>query len=214
MATLPPPSGNSDFTPPPAGNHLAACYRVIDLGTQQSEYLGETKHQRKVLISWELCDEFMETDEGPKPFTVHQRYTWSMHEKATLRHHLESWRGQALKDSDFGEGGFEIQNIIGKPCLVSVVHREAGGKTYANVSSVSKLPKGMQPQRPTNETVYLWLENGEFNREVYNSLPDGLKETISKSPEYHEAVNPSGRTGNSQYGDAHESEDPSDGISF
>lgn len=188
MATLPEPNGNSDFTPPPQGNHLASCYRVIDLGTQQTEYLGETKHQRKVLVSWELSDEFMDTDDGPKPFTVHQRYTWSMHEKATLRHHLESWRGQAFVDSDFGPGGFDIQNIIGIPCLVNVVHRESGGKTYANVTSVSRLPKGMEAKPLTNPTTYLWLTDGEFNAAVFDALPDGLRETIMKSPEYHEAV--------------------------
>ena len=34
------PSGG-DFTPVPAGLHLARCYRIVDLGTQQTEYMAE-----------------------------------------------------------------------------------------------------------------------------------------------------------------------------
>lgn len=189
MATLPEPNGNTDFTPPPEGTHLAVCYRVIDLGTQQSEYLGQTKHQRKVLVSWELPEEQFDTDDGPKPFTIHQRYTWSMSEKANLRHHLEAWRGKAFVETDFGPGGFDIQNILGKACLVSIVHRESNGKVYANVGSVSKLTKSMTaPSSTTNEIVYLWLDGGEFSPATFDTLPDGLRETIMKSPEYHDAI--------------------------
>ena len=31
----------------PVGSHLGRCYRIIDLGSQKSEYMGEVKVQRK-----------------------------------------------------------------------------------------------------------------------------------------------------------------------
>ena len=45
----------------PAGSHLARCYRLVDLGTQRSDYEGNVKFLRKVMINWELHSE---DDEG------------------------------------------------------------------------------------------------------------------------------------------------------
>lgn len=189
---MPPNSGGGNFEPPPAGTHRAICYRVIDLGTQQSEYQGQIKHQRKIMLSWELVDERMPAsgDYPERPFTIHQRYTFSSHEKAVLRQHLESWRGVPFKESDFGPGGFDIVNVIGKGCLLTIVHEPKQGKTYANLKGVAKLPKAMTTGTPENATVYLSLEPISFNIETFESLSDGLKETIRKSPEWAELQNP------------------------
>ena len=43
-------SGGGDYKPAPAGNHIARCVQVIDLGTQVVEYQGESKQQHKVGI--------------------------------------------------------------------------------------------------------------------------------------------------------------------
>lgn len=169
-----------DFVPPPAGSHAAICYRLIDLGTQQSEYLGQTKRQHKIILSWELPDELM--DDG-QPFTIHQRYTLSMHEKAALRAHLAAWRGRDFTDDEAAQ--FDISAVVGKPCLVSIVHNTKDGRTYANVSSVSKMPKGMQTPAPVNPPIVFNL--GEPDWTVFEALSNGLKETIAKSPEYAEA---------------------------
>jgi hypothetical protein len=182
---LPPPT-EGDFELPPAGTHLAVCYRVIDLGTQTGTYLGQPKTQHKVLVSWELADELMK---DARPFTISQRYTWSMSEKATLRKHLESWRGAAFTESDFGPNGFNIKNIIGKGCLLTITHAEKNGKNYANITSVGKLMKGMTAPPPRNEISYLWLNPGLFSPEVFHKLSQGLQGTIMQSPEYRDVTN-------------------------
>ena len=64
-----------------------------------------------------MVDELMEDG---KPFIVQQRYTWSMSEKAKLRADLESWRGKAFEERDFGT--FNIKNVLGKPCVLTIVH--------------------------------------------------------------------------------------------
>lgn len=196
MSYLPNPSeGGGDFTPPPAGAFPAICYRVVDLGTQKSSYKGEDKFQHKVMLSWELKGDETVMDDG-SPMSIHQRYTWSMYDNAVLRKHLESWRGAKFTERDFGPGGFDVKNLLGKSCLLSIVHDEKGDRTFANVSAISKLPKGMSAGTLINEAIYLWLSPEGFDRTVFDKLSDGLKSTISKSPEY--AVLISGRTSNGQ----------------
>lgn len=182
-----PQNDGGDFQPPPSGTHLAICYRVIDLGTQTVEWQGDKKHQRKVLISWELPSEPMEDG---RPFTISRRYTFSSSEKATLRQHLEGWRGKRFLESDFGPGGFDIQNILGKACLLSIVHNSKDGKTYANIQSVSAVPKGMEIPKPSNPPLYFTLERTRFDRKVMEGLSQKLQADISNSPEYKALLEP------------------------
>jgi hypothetical protein len=186
---LPQPTEGGSFTPPPAGTHPAICYRFIDLGTQKSEYEGQAKQQRKVLISWEITDPELLTEEG-EPFTISSRYTWSMHEKSTLRKTLESWRGTPFISTDFGEGGFDVKRLLGAPCLLSILHTEKAGKTYANITGVMKMPKGMPVSSQRNKAVFLTLEPAGFDRDVFLTLGDKLQEQIKASPEYQALVKP------------------------
>lgn len=181
---LPRPSEGGDFTPPPAGTFPAICCRVIDLGTQSTSFKGEEKHQHKVMLSWELKGDDTIMDDG-RPMTIHQRYTWSMHEKATLRRQLEAWLGRKFSDADFGAGGFDIRKLLGMSCLISIVHEDRGDKVYANVGSVMKLPKAMPTAGSLfNEPVFLALTPDGFDAAVFETLSDNLKTTIRKSPEY------------------------------
>lgn len=187
MAYVPKPNDN-EFQLVPAGTWPSVCYRVIDLGTQKTTYQGQEKHQHKVLVSWEICDPELRMDDG-RPFTIGQSYTWSMSEKARLRADLESWRGRSFTDKEMGPGGFEINNIIGKGCLLSVVHTTKGDKTYANIKAVAKLPKGMETPASENQNNFVWLTKDEFIQANYDNLTDGLKAKIASSPEYQQLVN-------------------------
>ena len=179
-----PTEGSGDFKPAPAGNIPAVCFQIIHLGTQDTTYLGEKKTANQVRISWELKDEDAVMEDG-RPMMISQTYTWSMHEKAKLRKDLESWRGVKFRDSDFGEGGFEIEAILGKPCLLNIVHKEKDDKTYANIAGISPLPRGMKVNAKLhNPTAVLWLEPDLFDVGVFDQLSDYLKDKIEKSPEY------------------------------
>lgn len=177
---LPKPS-TSTFEVAPAGNHLGVCYQVVDLGTQTTTYNDEVKKARRILIGWELPNELMADG---RPFVVSRRYTFSVHEKAVLRKHLENWRGKKFVDEDFGEDGFDIKNLLGKACFVNVVHAVSGDKTYANVDSIAQLPKGTPAPEMVNAPIYLSLESGEFDAAVYQSLPEWLQAVIFDAPEF------------------------------
>src|SRR5690606_20723228 len=114
-------TGGGEFKQAPTGNHVARCIRLIDLGTQHSEYQGQPNVRNQVLISWELCNELME--EG-KPYIVSHFYTNSLNEKATMRAHLEAWRGRAFTEAECK--GFDLNNVLGKPCMLTVIHAPNG----------------------------------------------------------------------------------------
>lgn len=176
MSYLPEPT---TFELPPAGTHLAICYRVLDLGTQPG---GQYGPQHKIMIAWELPDEAMEDG---RPFSVTGWYTWTMGEKSNLRKMLQGWRGKPFDASDFkGPNRFDIKNILGKPCLITIVHNDVGEKTYANVNTVSGLVKGQKAPPPINPLQYFWLSQDRFDGELLAKLPDGLKTKIMASPEY------------------------------
>lgn len=167
----------SDFELTPAGSHVAICYRIIDLGTQIIEFNGETKRQHKIMIGWELTNEPMLDG---RPFSINKRYTYSSSDKSTLRKDLESWRGKPFSKEDFGK--FDIFKLIGIPCMLGVVHAERNGKTYSNITSIMRLPKGMEAPKLVNPPVQFNI--AEFNQDIYDSFSDNLKGLIAKSPEY------------------------------
>jgi hypothetical protein len=180
---MPVPSEGGKFERCPEGNHVAVCYEVIDIGTVETTYLGETKRQRKIWVGWEIPNETMEDG---RPHVIGKRYTLSSYEKATLRKDLESWRGKKFNDKDFGpEGNFDIKQLLGKGCLLNVVYSEKEGKTYANIETVAALPKGTATPALTNNTIYLSLDKDEFKPEVFEALSERMQNIIRESPEFH-----------------------------
>lgn len=124
------------FTPAPAGTHQAVCCDVVDLGFIESSFTPG-KQQHKIAVVWQISEDM----ENGKPFLVQQRYTLSLDEKANLRRDLESWRGKPFSEAELM--GFDVENLLGANCLLSIVHVDRQGKVYANVKSVSPLMKGM-----------------------------------------------------------------------
>ena len=166
--------GGGDYEQAPTGNHLARCVRLVDLGTQHGTYEGKATVRNQVLIGFELCNEQMQDG---RPFTIGEFYTNSLNEKAKLRAHLEAWRGRAFTEEELN--GFDLQNILGKPCMVSVVTNDKG---KSKVGAIASLPKGMQAPECVNTPFAFWLE--EWDQTVFDGLPEGLQKIIKESDEY------------------------------
>jgi hypothetical protein len=167
----------------PAGSYPARCYSMIELGTNEETYQGVSKMVNKVRITWELPTETMvfKEERGPEPRVISKEFTLSMHEKANLRAFLENWRGKSFTEKE--AEAFDVTNLLGVPCLLSITHKAAtNGNTYANISSVSLLPKGMECPEMINERQELSFD--DFNQELFDQLPDFIKEKISMSEEY------------------------------
>jgi len=180
MARTMPANTGGNFELAPSGTHIAVCYRFIDLGTQEGSYQGKPRKAHKVMITWELCGD--EKMEDGRPFSISKTYTLSSHEKAGLRKDLEAWRGAKFTDDEIAR--FDLSTLMGKACLLNVVHAENGDRTYANVAGIMRLPKGSAAPQRVNETIFFDLDERPFNAELFNKLGERLRETIAKSPEY------------------------------
>lgn len=173
------PASKSDYEAPATGTHLAVAFRVIDLGTHEYDWMGETKDAHQVFIDWELIGS--ERTDG-KPFTIGKFYRLSRHEKASLRLDLESWRGRKFTEAELDK--FDLfESIIGKPCLLNIVLKEKGG---VKVQGISPVPSVMRQDsyELSGRIARLKLDKQNFNEEEFNSLSDGLKRIVEKSPEY------------------------------
>ena len=135
-------SAGATFTPCPAGTFVATCIDVVDNGMVKSTYGGKTKTQHKVTIIWEIEEK---RDDG-KPHRPRKRYTLSLHEKSSLRKDLESWRGRAFTEGELE--GFDLEVLLGIPCMISVIQEAKGGKVYANIKAIMTKPKNLPAPLP------------------------------------------------------------------
>ncbi len=172
---------STEFELPPSGATAARCCAVIDLGTQESTYQGETKTQAKILLTFELA----ELRSDGTPHRVSRRMTASLHKKAQLRAFLEQWRGRAFTDEELR--AFNVGKLLKAPCLLNLVHIERAGKQYANILSVSPVPKGMTAPELVDAPVLFDLSAPDW--QVFAGLSSRMQETIGASPEYR-AANP------------------------
>lgn len=188
MALIATSSGTGrEFKPVPAGNHVGRCYRVIDLGTQRSEWQGKVRHARKVMISWELFGEEEDgtplTMEDGSPLSISSRYTLSLNENATLRHMLEGWRGRAFTDDELA--GFDLSKLLGIYGLINVTHTAKDGKTYSNVAAVSPLPKALRDHKPVPVNENQFFDVTEPDMELFETFSEKLQETIKSCGEWN-----------------------------
>lgn len=182
-----PKNEGGNFEMVPAGTFIARCFRFIDLGSHEQSFQGESKGlKRLVMVGFELPTEVMMAD--GRPFSIHKRWTWSTHEKATMRKDLESWRGAKFNDGDFGPGGFDVKNLLGQPCTLSIVHNVKENETYSNITSIGKAMKGVAIPPAINKPVFLSLDHHEFDREVFAGLSEKLQKFIGESPEYQTLI--------------------------
>ena len=179
--------GSSTFTPVPPGMHLARCYRIVDLGTQKTEYMGNVKNLHKVMFQFEVHSEDAQgepllTSKGD-PMTVSKNYTVSLAEKSNLRKDLQSWRGKDFSSDELK--GFELKNVLGQWAMLSVVEAHRDGNTYTNIANINPVPASMKKNglpEGKNELKLFSIEDADL--ELFESFSDNLKNKIRLSPEW------------------------------
>lgn len=180
-------AGSGTYAPCPPGSYLARCVRLLDLGTVQTDYQGEAKTAHKCLLAFEVLDPDTRRDDGA-PFVLSKRYTLSLHEKAALRKELASWRGRDFTPEELK--GFDLRNILGQPCFVSVVETTKGDRTYSNIAGIMKAPKGMPVPASAEPLLYWSMSDPEPNWEAFALLHAKLVEQIEATPEYKRLTPP------------------------
>ena len=170
----------------PSGSHVARCIKVMHFGhIPNIDFHGRQTMTDTVRITWELPHELrvFDEDKGEQPMSISKDYTVSLGDKANLRKDLEGWRGRGFTQEELD--GFDILNILGAPCMLSIIHKQAksSGNNYDNVVGVSPLPKGTQCPENINP-LFVWDYNQNYDEGVLENLHEYFQDKIKSSEEY------------------------------
>lgn len=188
MAIIAKSSGNGDgvaYSPIPAGNYVARCYSMIEIGTLNEVILGNEKRVHKIRITFELPTELkvFNAEKGEQPCVISKEFTLSMNEKSNLRAFLTAWRGKAFTEDE--AYAFDVTKLLSVPCLLNIIHKQGRkdpSKTFDEIASATPLPKGMVCPPQVNPTFE--FSHSEWDWEKFNSLPNFLQEKIKQSEEF------------------------------
>ena len=181
-------SGGGSFTPVAPGMHLARCYRIVDMGTQKSEYQGKVNHLQKVMIQFEVHGEddngnALVTAKG-EPMSISKNFTLSLAEKATLRKDLQTWRGRDFTTDELR--GFEMKNVLGAWAMITAAKSVGNnGKDYTNIVSINPVPVAIKKAglpEGFNKLAMFVIETPDM--ELLETFGNGLREKIMSSPEW------------------------------
>lgn len=177
--------GEGNYTLIPAGNHIARCYSMVELGTLTEVILGQEKQVHKIRLTFELPDELrvFSPEKGEQPCVISKEFTLSMNEKSNLRAFLKSWRGKDFTEEEAAK--FDVTKLLGVPCLLNIIHK-AGKKDpsrmYDEIASATPLMKNMVCPPQINPSFEFGLQ--DFNQAAFDALPEFLKEKVRSSKEY------------------------------
>jgi hypothetical protein len=131
------------FVPAPEGLHQAVCVDFLDLGEMETPWGKKAKCE----IRWQIDH----ATEAGERFLITNRYTASLNEKATLRHHLEAWRGRKFTEKELQ--GFDSENLIGVNCQLQVIHvpsKKDPAVKFANIQAIVPIGKNTSKIEPEN----------------------------------------------------------------
>lgn len=154
----------------PEGNQPLALVSVIDYGTQESNN-PDFEATRRLNTGWEAIDK--RTEKGD-PFVVYKEYTFSSNAKSNLAKDFKAW----------GQDPDDVETALGKYCMGNVVHKETASGTFANLTTIAPIPKGLKHGKYKQPLVFLFLNPGEFDQEVFDGLPEWQRNKIAASQEY------------------------------
>jgi len=170
-------SGGGTFEQAPQGMHNATCFRLVDVGTHDETYEGDTKKRHSIFIYWELNDAKMEDGQ---PFSIMKQYTLSLNEKSALYKDLCAWRKKQFTDEELK--GFDLTSILGVTCDLDIGETKTGKSKVVNVYS----PDGGAKKQPTvNEQIAFDIDeyvagNSDMNS-LWVDLPSWVQSKIDES---------------------------------
>ena len=165
----------------PEGSYPAVCCGLVDIGTQHVNYKDAEKEQKQITVMWELVGETIERPDGTSEArAISKTYTKSLSERSSLYKDLVSWRGREFTAEEMN--AFDLRSVLGAPCLLSIVHRKTDNGTYANISGIMRLPRGMEP--PKGERKALLFDVEDCVPEELARLPEWLQKRVRESAEW------------------------------
>jgi len=156
-----------DTSVPDEGLHPARLARIIELGEQEDKY-GK---KEKVVLAYTLPGEMVEIDgEMKQRMMMTFPLTLTNNVDSTLMKHMKALNGATWED------------VLGKPCMLEVVHKEVNGVIRANISNVVKPMAGMEIAMPDCDTYIFDFENP--SKEVFDKLSEFRQNQIKSATNY------------------------------
>jgi hypothetical protein len=161
----------------PDGLYPAVCTTVAILGVQPSR---DYEPQEKIWLRWDLPGQKSSWRdrrgrEHNMPMLVGKQYTLSLWPKANLRKDLDSWRGRAFTAEELS-GGFLVSDMLGKPCMVEILNKRSGERSFPNVVGVLPLPADAEVPVSTADLIAYDCDEPDPN--LFAALPKWIQETI------------------------------------
>lgn len=166
--------GSQDFGRIEDGTYVARLVQVIDLGQQEitdwktKEFKG---YGHRLWIVFEFPTEKITINGEERPRWQGREYALSFHEKSGLTKLVNALDPQGKAKT--------LPELLGSPAMVTI------GSTSGNnakIENVVSLPKGFQVDDLENPAKALDLSEPDL--EVFESLPDWLKEKITSSKDF------------------------------
>lgn len=192
------PKPESNYTLCPKGTHIARLFKIVNLGTHDYEYQGDTKTAQFIRLYWELpnkIDKFSYTDketgkevEVEKPFAVSREFTLSMGPKSNLRPIVEGIIGVALTDDE--AYNFDIETLLGKESLITVSHVKSkdGSREFSKVMNTAELMDGQTCPSAVNDLIV--IDVNSITEEECGALPEWMRERLTESHEWKKRFAP------------------------
>ena len=131
-----------EYTPCPEGSFQGKLVRIYYVGTQIDTYNPTYKPQGKLILVFEL-DEPVPGGNGN--FRVFKKISTTLNEKSGFYKLFKPVLGSSYPNEN---GSFNPEQLLSMRVLVNVTHTVKGDKTYTDISSLGRIPRGMVPFEP------------------------------------------------------------------
>lgn len=178
---------------PEDGSYFGRCFALMIMGKVPETFKNETKQLDKICLGFELPGyEYVNADGNKVPVTTFIEFTNSMNPKANMYKTLAQWsNGQTKKYKDTSD--FDLANMLGKPCFLSVSRKVSEGKSaYLVIEGISSVPKGTEVPKAILDQIIVDMEdiaNGdsEFVKDDFLAFPPYVQTKVAAGREFIQA---------------------------
>lgn len=159
--------------------------QAITLGLQaQKDFQGKAKPPvAEIMLTWELCDEFMKDEDGndleDKPRWIHETMPFYPPKADKAK---SAQRMKALDPTDQFDG--DISKMVDIPVNVTIVHNVKGDKTYVNVGNVAAMAAKKAATCPELKNPIKLFDIDEPDAAIYKSLPEWIQKKMQENLNY------------------------------
>lgn len=177
---------NKRAAPVEAGNYIARLVQVVDFGLQtQRPFKGEEKAPAyEIMLTYELCTEFMKDDDGEDMEDKPRWISETMPIYSLKADRAKSTKRILALDPKLVHEG-NLAEMVGLPCTVTVVqnvNKKDPSKVYVDVGNVTPPMKGIPVPELKNPTKIFDLDEPDL--EIFNSLPEWVREKLMGNLEF------------------------------